>query len=170
MTDQKDWKARYEELLQQHESQIADDAELGKLLTHTIIRLTLAASGLDSQLDPHLKGIRDAVRGGVSLSLKAKLNSLSDSLMHFSDAEETDGQDIDMFVAQLASRIHLSKPDTAEVARLLNALLSNTDQMRDEDLDRLAGLLHPERAPQGPKKPGCLGDSSQVVLQSQTKQ
>ena len=157
MTDQKDWKALYEELLQEHESQLATEADLGKLLTQTIIRLTLAASGLDSQLDPHLKGIRDAVRGGVSPSIKERLNSLSDSLMHFSEEVESDEQVINRFAAQLASRIRLSKQETREVARLMRALLSHSTELREEDLDRLAGLLRPGEGAQKSKKTSLLG-------------
>ncbi|MES9816920.1 MAG: hypothetical protein ABW155_09735 [Candidatus Thiodiazotropha sp.] len=76
--NEKDWKERYEDLLRQHESEDEANRELEELLTRTIIRLTLAASGFDSRLDPHLKGVRDAVRGGVNDKLKSKLNALSD--------------------------------------------------------------------------------------------
>lgn len=141
-TEQKDWKRLYEELLQQHESQLANDAELGKLLIRTVIRLTLAASGLDAQLDPHLKGIRDAVRGGASPSLNEKLNALSDSLMRFSEEPAAAGEAIDRLCTQLAARINLSKQDNAELIRLFQILLSQPDQVQDADLDRLAELLH----------------------------
>ncbi|MEN8177537.1 MAG: GGDEF domain-containing protein [Pseudomonadota bacterium] len=157
MTDQKDWKALYEGLLQQHESQLAAESELGKLLAHTITRLTLAASGLDSQLDPHLKGIRDAVRGGASSSIKEKLNSLSDSLMHFSEEHASEGQIFERFSNQLTSRLPLSTRDKAEVSRLLKMPLSSSAQMRDEDLDRLAGLLNPAASSSQAKKTGLLG-------------
>ncbi|MDJ0806066.1 MAG: GGDEF domain-containing protein [Gammaproteobacteria bacterium] len=157
MTQERDWKRLYEELLQQHESQLATETELGKLLSHTIIRLTLAASGLDSQLDPHLKGIRDAVRGGVTPSIKEKLNSLSDSLIHFSEDVETDRNLVERLSQQLASRIQLSMQDKTELIRLLNMLLSPSGQMSDDALDRLAELLSPGENQLTGHKAGLLG-------------
>jgi len=80
MSEPQEWKRRYEELQQQHEAQSAQDAELAQLLVRTVIRLTLAAGGLDAKLDPHLKQLRNAVRGGVGPALKQQLESLSDSV------------------------------------------------------------------------------------------
>ena len=70
--NEKDWKLLYEELLRQQENEQAANRELEELLARTITRLTLAAAGLDSRLDPHLKGVRDAVRSGVDHQLKEK--------------------------------------------------------------------------------------------------
>ncbi|MEJ2424672.1 MAG: GGDEF domain-containing protein, partial [Candidatus Thiodiazotropha sp.] len=59
-----EWKVRYEDLLRKHDSEREANTELEELLTRTILRLTIAANGLDRRLDPYLKSVRDAVRGG----------------------------------------------------------------------------------------------------------
>lgn len=144
MVEQKDWKSHYDELLQQHEAQTAADAELAQLLARTIIRLTLAASGLDAKLDPHLKSIRDAVRSGVSHALKQKLDGLSDSLIHFSDEDvanavntETEG-----LCTRVLDRFQIQKRDMPEATRILRELLAQPEQVTSEDLSRLITSLN----------------------------
>mgnify|MGYP001819120329 CR=1 FL=1 len=156
MTEHKDWKADYTELLQQHERQAATHAELEQLLTRTVIRLTLAASGLDGKLDSHLKRIRDAVRKGADPRLSEQLNRLSDELMHLSEDEEVETPDISDICGRLVSRLSLSSADALNASKLLAELLDNPAQISDPALDQLAALLN--RAP-GPEKrgPGLLG-------------
>lgn len=157
MTEQKEWKKLYEELLQQHEQQIAAEKDLSKLLNQTIVRLTLAANGLDAQLDPHLKSIRDAVRAGVTPSLKEKLNSLSDSLIHFSEESADEAQAIKELCYQLTARLSLSKQDAAELSRLLIYVLSNPAKTSEGELDRLASLFQTHTPVAEEKKSGLFG-------------
>ena len=158
MTEQKDWKQQYEKLLQQHETQTAEDAELAQLLARTIIRLTLAAGGLDTKLDPHLKRIRNAVRGGVGPALKQKLDSLSDSLLHIEEAEtpESDSTEIDELCSRLLERFHLPQRSITEARELLRRLLIQPDQVSDEDLARLLKLLGATETGETAKKSGLF--------------
>jgi len=156
MTEQKDWKKQYETLLTEHEERTAADAEIGQLLTRTVLRLTLAASGFDAQLDPHLKNIRDAVRSGVNASLRENLDRLSDSLMHFSEEADAGGEAASRIAGRLVAHLQLSKKTANEVRGLLESLISQPQQMNEEDLDRLAGLLDQSNSEQSDSANGGL--------------
>ncbi|MCU7933891.1 MAG: GGDEF domain-containing protein [Candidatus Thiodiazotropha sp. (ex Dulcina madagascariensis)] len=136
-----DWKQRYEELLTQNESEEAANRELEELLTRTIIRLTLAASGLDARLEPHLKGVRDAVRGGANKQLKEKLNSLSDGLLHFSEDVGVSDKEVSTDYLRLIASLNLSKKEAAEANELLRLLVEDTTSMDDQQFNRLVTLL-----------------------------
>jgi diguanylate cyclase len=138
---EKDWKRLYEELLQQHESERSANKELEELLSRTITRLTVAAMGLDRRLDPHLKGIRDAVRKGVDRQLKERFNSLSDGLLHFSQDTPDSEQDEKPVFERLLRGLRLSGKELAELEGLLSALARDPAKMNQEAFDRLAGLL-----------------------------
>ncbi|MFC1336315.1 MAG: diguanylate cyclase [gamma proteobacterium symbiont of Clathrolucina costata] len=153
--NEKDWKERYEDLLRQHESEDEANRELKELLTRTIIRLTLAANGLDSRLDPHLKGVRDAVRGGVNDKLKSKLNALSDGLLHFSeDAGEEDVDTTGDYI-KLLNSLQLNKKEAQEAAGLMHQLADDPSQMEIGQFSRLVQLLSREQ-PVKVKKTGLF--------------
>ena len=139
--NEKDWKLLYEELLRQQESEQAANQELEELLARTITRLTLAAAGLDSRLDPHLKGVRDAVRSGVNHQLKEKLSALSDGLLRFGDdsPDQTSTPTVDF--PRLLEPLRLGKKETREAEALLHQLVETPAEIRLEQLQRLAGLL-----------------------------
>ncbi|MCU7811924.1 MAG: diguanylate cyclase [Candidatus Thiodiazotropha sp. (ex Notomyrtea botanica)] len=121
--NEKDWKHLYDDLLQKHESEEAAGRELEELLSRTIVRLTLAAGGFDNRLDPHLKGVRDAIRNGVDYRLKDRLNALSDDLLHFADVTPgaADKAARDEYL-HLLSPLKLSKKELNEAERLLQSL------------------------------------------------
>jgi diguanylate cyclase len=150
-----DWKQRYEDLLRQHESEAEANRELEGLLTRTIIRLTLAADGLDPRLDPHLKGVRDAVRGGINDQLAAKLNSLSDGLLHFSESNGDEKSDASGEYLRLLNALQLNKKEVQEAAGLMQLLAEDPVQMDDEHFSRLLSLLSRE-LPAKAKKGGLL--------------
>ncbi|MES9991983.1 MAG: diguanylate cyclase [Candidatus Thiodiazotropha sp.] len=154
--NEKDWKQRYEDLLRQHESEEEANRELEGLLTRTIIRLTLAANGLDPRLDPHLKGVRDAVRGGINDQLKSKLNALSDGLLHFSEATGESESGVADEHDRLLASLHLGKKQAKEAAGLMRQLSDDPSQMDDDQFSRLIALLSPEQPAKG--KRGGLFD------------
>ncbi|MEJ2610956.1 MAG: diguanylate cyclase [Candidatus Thiodiazotropha sp.] len=137
-----DWKSRYEELLRVHENEHAANSELEEILTRTIIRLTIAASGLDMRLEPHLKSVRNAVRGDKSDKFKDNLNALSDGLLHFAE-ENPDAarQDNSKAYLRLLSPLKLSKKELSEAVALLGELRDAPAEMRDDQFSRLAQLL-----------------------------
>jgi diguanylate cyclase len=149
--NEKDWKQRYEDLLRQHESEDEVNRELEELLTRTIIRLTLAANGLDPRLDPHLKGVRDAVRGGVNDKLKSKLNALSDGLLHFSEETGEGSDDSSGNYLKLLETLQLNKKEAKEAAGLICQLADDPAQMGDQPFSRLVQLLTKEQPVKGKK-------------------
>lgn len=137
----KDWKLLYEELLQRHENEEAANRELEELLGHTIVRLTLAANGLDKRLDPYLKNIRNAVRSGARDRLKEQLNDLSDGLLHFTSDDEGAESDVSSDFLNLLSQLKLPKKEVAEAERLLHMLIEDPASMDQRQFGRLARLL-----------------------------
>jgi diguanylate cyclase len=76
------WKNKYSTLVKEFEGVKEDADQKEKLLCRSIIRLTLATSGLDAALDPHLAQIRDLLRKGISSDkLLAELNAVSETLL-----------------------------------------------------------------------------------------
>lgn len=141
----KDWKAEYETLAAEFEARADADKVMSELLTRTIIRLTLAANGLDEQLDPHLKKIRDAVRGGVNQALKERLDKLSDSLMHFSESEQPDeAESAPLDISPLLDQLSVKKSHHTEIMELFDQLQSERSDMPIERIARLATLICPE--------------------------
>lgn len=76
------WKAKYSELVAESD-RIGKEQEITeKLLCRTIIRLTLAANGLDAALDPHLKKLRTLLKAGVKNErLREQVDAVSEALL-----------------------------------------------------------------------------------------
>jgi diguanylate cyclase len=137
----KDWKQLYEDLLRRHEDETAANRELEELLRHTIGRLTLAASGLDDRLDPHLKAIRHAVRRGDKASLNERLSALSDGLLHPSLEAEQEASAPAVDYARLITSLQLSKKEAAEAEQILKLLVEQPSSVDESRFTRLARLL-----------------------------
>ncbi len=82
------WKEKYLNLLDEQEQSEAtfkkseeSYKEKEDLLCKTIVRLTIATTGLDPLLDPHLLGIRDQLKNGInSHALKDELEKFTTSV------------------------------------------------------------------------------------------
>ncbi|MEQ1530277.1 MAG: diguanylate cyclase [Methylococcales bacterium] len=80
------WKDKYLNLLDEQEHAAKRTQEKEQLLCKTIIRISIAASGLDPQLDPSLQRIRDHLKNGInSEKLKAELGNFIDVLAQLND-------------------------------------------------------------------------------------
>lgn len=94
--DQDKWKEKYLNLLdEQEQSEISHKKsetsykEKEDLLCKTIVRLTIATTGLDPLLDPHLLGIRDQLKNGInSVTLKEELEKFTDSVAQIKHAAD----------------------------------------------------------------------------------
>jgi len=77
--DDKDkWREKYLELLDKHEQTDKAYLEQEQLLCRAIIRLSIAATGFDRQLDPHLQHIREQLKSGIDTNkLKAELEDFT---------------------------------------------------------------------------------------------
>jgi len=79
--DQNKWKEKYLDLLDEQELSTESYKEKEDLLCKTIVRLTIATTGLDPLLDPHLLSIRDQLKGGInSHALKDELEKFTNSV------------------------------------------------------------------------------------------
>lgn len=92
--DQDKWKEKYFNLLdEQEQSEVSykksenSYKEKEDLLCKTIVRLTIATTGLDPLLDPHLLGIRDQLKSGInSQTLKNELEKFTTSVSQIKHA------------------------------------------------------------------------------------
>ncbi len=75
------WKEKYLNLLDEQEQSEQSYKEKEDLLCKTIVRLTIATTGLDPLLDPHLLSIRDQLKSGInSHALKDELEKFTQSV------------------------------------------------------------------------------------------
>jgi diguanylate cyclase len=80
-TVQDKWKDRYLNLLDEQEQSKESYQQKEDLLCKTIVRLTIATTGFDPLLDPHLLEIRAQLKYGISSpELKHKLEKLTQSI------------------------------------------------------------------------------------------
>jgi diguanylate cyclase len=150
-----DWKKRYEQLLNQSESEGEANKALEELLTRTIIRLTIAASGLDNRLEPHLKAVRNAVRGRGKAP-QDKLNEITDGLLHFAEQQDSEARgSVDVY-GNLLSPLKLTKKALAETIELLEQLVNDPAEMEEKSFSRLVRLLAQGSESGGEKKSAGL--------------
>lgn len=85
--DQDKWKEKYLNLLDDQEQAAESYKEKEDLLCKTIVRLTIATTGLDPLLDPHLLSIRDQLKNGInSHTLKDELEKFTTSVAQIKHA------------------------------------------------------------------------------------
>jgi len=156
-----DWKEKYRLLVEQQGIDETEQAEIETLLCRTISRLTLVASGLDSNLDPNLTKIRKAIRNGVNPELKDTLDALSDALMH-ADEPSTDAASAALppdLLQRLLSRIKLVGKPAVQLNKLIEQLKADPANVSDRELDELLRLIVPKAAvvADNQPRPGLFG-------------
>ncbi|WP_275097946.1 GGDEF domain-containing protein [Sedimenticola hydrogenitrophicus] len=136
-----DWKIQYLELAQQQAQEKSAAAETEKLLCRIIIRLTLATSGLDPVIDPHLSALRNAVRKGVQPELKDQLSAISEALIRANDETTpvtATGTDL---LPRLISRSGVTGRNAGKLHKLAEQLVAEGDAASDQQIDRFLRLL-----------------------------
>ncbi|MFW5443132.1 MAG: GGDEF domain-containing protein [Methylococcaceae bacterium] len=87
------WKNKYLNLLDQNEVTEKSYQVNEDLLCKTIVRLSLATTGFNKELDPYLIGIRKQLKNGLkSERLKAELEKFSSALMTLEENDPDDSQ------------------------------------------------------------------------------
>ena len=85
--DEDKWKEKYLNLLDEQEQSGESYKEKEDILCKIIVRLTIATTGLDPLLDPHLLGIRDQLKNGInSQTLKDALEKFTNSVAQIKHA------------------------------------------------------------------------------------
>ena len=137
MSDQNtDWKTKYRDLSAQHESLRHDAEDTQKVFCRTVIRLTMAVKGLDTNLDPYVNRIHDTVKKDCGPDISKKLDDLSDAMIR--NANANDKQDpFDL----LLSHTGLSANEKEKASGLWQKLAISSDAASDEDIDLLVRML-----------------------------
>ena len=150
-----DWRERYLKLAGEHERAASDHAEAERELTRLITRLCVACSGLDPVLDPHLKRLRQAAKGGKARTLMRQAGAFADSVVRASDGRARAGA-LEVLLAHGAA----GRREIDEAVQTWNAVAANPGGASTDQLDRLAELLRAclgGSARQAESRPGLLG-------------
>ncbi len=152
------WKERYFTLLNEGEKRQTEQNEYENLLNRAVVRLTLAASGLDEALDPHLQAIREVMRKGGASTLRQELDALLDTLIKVPKAghagqPQSAGQELLRF---LESRCALQEERSAFLA-LRRRFEAGGYSGEKELFDAAARLLLPGKAPPEHAGKGVMG-------------
>lgn len=133
--DYKDkWREKYLELLDEHEQSDKIYKEQEQLLCRAIIRLSIAATGFDRQLDPHLQRIRDQLKAGIDTSkLKAEIESFTHAVALLQSTEpKKQPLEIDVLFAFL-----LQQYTSPTQQRLLQETKNQAEQNKFETISQL---------------------------------
>jgi len=133
------WRDRYLELERQLEGESARWQAAERELLRLISRLCVATAGLDPQLDPHLKRLREAARSQSSERLVTQAAAFGDALLKVQD-ERARGD----LLARLLDASPLPAKRVKAAIKLWRRLAEAPGKASDEELDRLAGLLFGE--------------------------
>ena len=159
VTRMTDWKEKYLDLSEKQEELVEQSAESEQLLCRAIVRLTIATSGLDPNLDPHLKKLQKAAKGDPSSSeFKQRLTELSDVLVRAGDRSDS-SLPPDLFGRLIEGCSNQGKP-FEKLTNLHAKLLPDPLRASDSDLDKLIELLMQCRGEEmggARKKGGMLG-------------
>ncbi len=83
------WKNKYLDLLDENENLEKSYLDNEDLLCKTIVRLSLATTGFNKDLDPHLLRIRNTLKKGLKSSvLRSELESFSSALISLEDHKQ----------------------------------------------------------------------------------
>jgi len=138
-----DWRDRYLNLVDQHERDGKVHAEVERGLARLITRLCVACSGLDPQLDPHLKRLRDAAKAGKAEALSGKADEFAQSIARAAEDRSRPG----VLSVLLGRTKALDSRQSGEILKLWTKVAADPGNASDEQLDRLAGLLRNSLAP-----------------------
>jgi diguanylate cyclase len=146
---EQDWKTKYLDLTRKQEETAAASEETEQQLCRAIVRLALATSGLDPQLDPHLNKLRDLVRKGPKKvrDFNDKISSASEALVRAHDDDQTPSTSKavepsgDGLFQRLLDRTQLTGRDAGRLKRIGRELQAEPESASDEKLDELLELL-----------------------------
>lgn len=140
-TADQDWKIQYLDLAQQQAQEKSAAAETEKLLCRIIIRLTLATSGLDPAIDPHLSALRNAVRKGVQPDLKDRLAAISEALIRANDEPAPAAFDGTALLNRMIARCGVGGRSAGKLQKLADQLVAAGEAVTDDQIDRFLRLL-----------------------------
>lgn len=154
MSEESQWRDRYLALAEQADvlEQRQKDAE--RELLRLITRLCVAAQGLDSVLDPHLKRLRKAAHEGSGGKLLEQAKALGDALVQAQDERVKGG-----LIERVLEHSSIDSSQIKKILKQWRAMAEAPARATDRQLDELAALLFPAAAAGGAasKPSGLLG-------------
>lgn len=146
MAEEKDWKTKYFNSLQQLEDMESIWEQLEKLLRKAISRLSISAKGFHAPLDKQLQKIQQHSREKDDAALNADLEDLSDLLGRMDITQPVQTVEVDdsesnfhVHLLQLIDQLHL---DTDQQTRIEDFKASITELDSDQSLNKLAVILN----------------------------
>lgn len=153
------WKNKYLDLLDDSEELEKTQKYKEDLLCKTIIRLSLATTGLNKQLDPHLLRIRKQLKNGLkSEQLKLELEKFSNALMRLEETVPSDSQpDVSLLFEFLFHHFPDQKKDIQHIeAKYEKNGYSNSQYLLAAINDLIDSIQHIEPILDTPVKLGTL--------------
>jgi diguanylate cyclase len=125
------WKDKYLHLIDQQEKTEQATKEQQELLCKVIVRLSIAASGVDQQLEPYLQAIRTHIKSGInSVKLKTELENFTNALNRIGEGKEekpTQDNDVSLLIEFLLGRYPSPKQQQALLSLQSNAHATGKD-------------------------------------------
>ena len=155
MTDSKEnpWREKYLNSLDEQERLEAEHQQHSELLKRALVRVSLAAEGLDTELDEILESVRAALRQDKLARLDTVLEDLEASILGYDKQREQQQQDNRQALLQLLRNLPTgSKTSRATAAQLRQSLQDKTldSAQLAEYLQQLAQLTAPPLDPEDP--------------------
>ena len=147
MSNEKDWKSKYHQSLDQMEAMESTWAELDDLLRKTIRRLTITAKGINPELDNVLANIQKHARNKEDDRIPHDLEMLT-QLINKMDSSDSQTQDQDQAMSLINAQDYTIK--LVEKLKLNPNLQDQFDDFRssipsmdgEESLHRLASIIN----------------------------
>lgn len=138
------WKAKYLKLLSADDQHRVEWEQEEELLTKAVVRLTLLAEGLDKALDPHLKAIREMVRGNKKgPKLHQKLDELLETLIRTPDADKPlEFAPVGLTVVRFLETLKLDRIQQTQLKNLRRQIESGACKTENELFAAAAPLLN----------------------------
>ncbi len=165
--DQDKWKEKYLDLLDEHEQSGKSYKEKEDLLCKTIVRLTIATTGLDPVLDPHLQSIRDQLKSGInSHALKDELEKFTTSVAQIKHAPPPNRP----LETDLLFDFLLKQYTTSQQQNALNLLKKKAETVKFETPNQLFVAILEVIEPDGDTSAPNTGIANQIDIEIVSKQ
>ncbi|MCB1858009.1 MAG: GGDEF domain-containing protein [Gammaproteobacteria bacterium] len=128
-----------------------------RLLCRVIIRLALAANGLDASLDPHLNKIRDVVKRGIVPGVSEQLEELSKKLLRADEESPPHTREHQLFDRIVAGVSLTDEVVAHRIKALSEQMKADPGLVQDAQVDQLLDLIVAERTSSAQASPGLIG-------------
>ncbi len=137
-----DWQDKYSKLSAQMQQDDEERAESEQLLLRAIARMTIAFRGLDKQLDPHLKSLQTAAKGGKATpAFQHRLGELTDALIKAREDKKQADDHKEGGLERLVASSLISNKARSQLQKKVAELSADPQGISDEQVDGIIRLL-----------------------------